>query len=99
MSKTVVFDTSKEFISSAVEGISEKRPDSLIVLAPFVGNMSVHAPTKYGKHKGYHRIKLEIWIPEDAIKGDDALNDFGAFAVLSLPKARVQDHLINEVPE
>lgn len=95
MSKTVVFDVSKEFIGKTVDGIAGKNPDSMIVVSPFSGTMSTYAPAKKGKNKGYHRIKLEIWIPEDAIKGEDALNDFGAFAVMRLPKNRVQDHLIN----
>ncbi|KKO51117.1 hypothetical protein [Paenibacillus sp. DMB20] len=85
MSKTIVFDPPKEFIDKTVKGIADKHPDSMIVLAPFAGNISTHAPTKTGKYKGYHRMKLEILIPEEAIKGEDALNDFGAFAVLRLP--------------
>ncbi|MEJ9219533.1 hypothetical protein P4H46_15315 [Paenibacillus glucanolyticus] len=93
MSKTVVFDASKEFIGNLVQGISEEHPDSLIVLAPFVGNVSVKAPVAKGKYKGYHRFQLEICIPEEAINGEGALSDFGAFAVMRLPKARVQDHL------
>lgn len=96
MSKTVVFDASTKFIDDTVQKISEKHEDSMIVMAPFAGSMSTHAPVKTGKNKGYHRIKLEIWIPEDAIKGEEALTDFGAFAVMRLPKNRVQDHLIKE---
>lgn len=93
--RKVIFDASKEFIGETVQGIQDKYSDSMIVMAPFSGKMSTHAPAKSGKNKGYHRIKLEIWIPENAIKGEDALNDFGAFAVMRLPKNRVQDHLIN----
>lgn len=34
-----------------------------------------------------------MWIPEDAIKGESALDDFGAVVLMTLPKSRVQDHL------
>ncbi|WP_340389529.1 hypothetical protein [Paenibacillus sp. FSL E2-0151] len=94
MSKQVVFNASKEFISAAADGMNKE--DRLTVIAPLAGNASVHAPSRSGKHKGYHRIKCEIWIPEDAIKGEDALTDFGAFMVLSLPKNRVQPHMGGE---
>jgi hypothetical protein len=91
--KTAFFDISSDSVKTAVEQIKDEHNDSLMVMAPFSGKMSMHAPSKSGKHKGYHRIKCEIWIPEDAIQGEDALTDFGAFAVMRLPKARVQDHL------
>jgi len=63
------------------------------------GSCSVHAPSKTGKNKGYHRIKLEVWIPEDAIKGENALHDFGLVTLLRLPKSRVQPHLIRSNDE
>lgn len=91
--KTAFFDISPDSVKTAVEQIKEEYNDSLMVMAPFSGNMSMHAPRKSGKYKGYHRIKCEIWIPEDAIQGEGALTDFGAFAVMRLPKDRVQDHL------
>lgn len=91
--KTVLFDISPEIASSAVKHIKDENADSLMVMAPFSGKMSMHAPSKSGKHKGYHRIKCEIWIPEDAIQGEDALTDFGALALLRLPLTRVKDHM------
>lgn len=94
MSKNVIFNASKELISAAAEDMNKE--DRLTVAAPLAGNASVHAPSRSGKHKGYHRIKCEIWIPEDAIKGEGALTDFGAFMVLSLPKNRVQPLLGGE---
>lgn len=94
MSKKVLFDVTKDLICAAAEQMNKE--DRLTVIAPLAGNASVHAPARSGKHKGYHRIKCEIWIPEDAIKGEDALTDFGAFMVLSLPKNRVQPHLGGE---
>lgn len=96
MSKNVVFDVSKEFVGKVAEDLGNKHDDSILVLAPFSGSLITYAPSKKGKYKGYHRLKLEVWIPEDAIKGDDALSDFGACALMRLPKSRVQDHLINK---
>lgn len=95
MSRNVIFDVSKESVGNIAESIKNQHEDSLLVLAPLCGNISVHSPSKSGKHKGYHRFKFEVWIPEDAIKGEDALSDFGAVALMRLPKSRVQDHLKN----
>lgn len=91
--KTTFFDVSPQSVKHAVEQIKELNRDSVMVMAPFCGKMSMHAPSKTGKNKGYHRIKCEIWIPEDAIEGTDALTDFGAFAVLRIPEKRVKPHL------
>lgn len=96
MSKTMIFGIDKEFLSEAAEVMLSQHKDSVMVLAPMAGSMSTHAPAKTGKYKDYFRIKSEIWIPKDAIKGDEALNGFGVFAVMRLPKARVQDHLLKE---
>ncbi|GFN32462.1 hypothetical protein PCURB6_27220 [Paenibacillus curdlanolyticus] len=57
---------------------------------------SVYAPTRKGKSKGYHRMKFEVWIPEDAIVGEDALTDFGIVTLMRLPKNRVAEHLRHE---
>lgn len=91
--KTAFFDITGETAKTAVEQIKEEYSDSVVIMAPFCGKMSMHAPSKTGKHKGYHRIKCEMWIPEDAIEGKDALTDFGAFAILRLPESRVKEHL------
>ncbi|WP_340391971.1 hypothetical protein [Paenibacillus sp. FSL E2-0190] len=93
MSKAVIFGVTKETVGTAMDEIKKVNEDSMMVLAPFVGSMSTHAPSKSGKNKGYYRIKCEIWIPEDAIEGEGALTDFGAFAVMRLPKARIKDHM------
>ncbi|WP_337982823.1 hypothetical protein [Lysinibacillus sp. C5.1] len=97
--QSVIFDMTEESVKKVAGQIKESSPDSMLVLAPPSGNFSVHAPTKTGKHKGYHRIKLEVWIPEDAIKGEDALHDFGLVTLLRLPKTRVQPHLIRNADE
>jgi hypothetical protein len=87
----VIFDVTPDSIKNSME--ANPRDDRMFVVAPFAGKASIHAPVKTGKYKGYHRIKCEILIPEDAITGDGILEDFGAFSVLSVPKARVADHL------
>ncbi|MGX4583346.1 hypothetical protein [Paenibacillus chitinolyticus] len=96
MNKNVIFNVNKEILASIAEQAADEYADSSLVLAPFSGNASIYAPAKKGKYKGYHRIKVEIWIPEDAIKGEGTLSDFGAFAVLRIPKSRIQDHLVSE---
>lgn len=97
--RNVIFDITDETVKKVAGQIKESSPDSMLVLAPPSGNISVHAPSKSGKYKGYHRIKLEVWIPEDAIKGENALHDFGLVTLLRLPKARVQPHLIHNEDE
>jgi len=99
LSKKVIFDISKEAVSNIAGQIENQYDDSILVLAPLAGSISVHAPATKGKYKGYHRFKFEVWIPEDAIKGDSALNDFGAVTLMRLPKSRVQEHLINSEEE
>ncbi|GAS82422.1 hypothetical protein [Paenibacillus amylolyticus] len=90
----VIFNVTPESIKQSMEDNS--RDDRMWVVAPFANKASIRAPVKQGKYKGYHRIKCEIWVPEDAIKGKGILEDFGAFAVLSVPKNRVQPHMGGE---
>lgn len=94
--RSVVFDVTDETVKNVANQIKNSNPDSMLVLAPMSGNCSVHAPSRSGKNKGYHRIKLEVWIPDDAIKGENALDDFGLVTLLRLPKTRVQPHLIRD---
>lgn len=96
MARNVIFDVTSKTVENVAEQISKQHEDRLMVIAPLAGSISVHAPSKSGKHKGYHRFKFEVWIPEDAIKGDSALNDFGAVTLMTLPKNRVNDHLKND---
>ncbi len=97
--RKVIFDVTPETVKTVAGQITENFPDSIAVLAPMSGSCSVHAPSKTGKNKGYHRIKLEVWIPKDAIKGENALHDFGLVTLLRLPKSRVQSHLIRSNDE
>lgn len=94
--KQVVFDVNGDSLAKLADQITAMHSDCVLVIAPFAGSLSVHGPVKKGPYKGYHRIKTEIWIPEDSIKGDEALSDFGAFAVVRLPKSRVECHLLKE---
>ncbi len=94
--RSVVFDVTDETVKNVANQVKNSNPDSMLVLAPMSGNCSVHAPSRSGKNKGYHRIKLEVWIPDDAIKGENALDDFGLVTLLRLPKSRVQPHLIRD---
>ncbi|MGE7840646.1 hypothetical protein ACQKNX_07635 [Lysinibacillus sp. NPDC093712] len=95
----VIFDVTEDTVGKVAKQIKSSKPDSMLVIAPMSGSCSVHAPSKSGKYKGYHRIKMEVWIPEDAIKGDSALDDFGLVTMLRLPKSRVQPHLIREIED
>lgn len=97
--RSVIFDVTDETVKKVAKQVKYSNPDSMLVLAPMSGNCSVHASSKSGKSKGYHRIKLEVWVPEDAIKGENALDDFGLVTLLRLPKSRVQPHLIRDDDE
>jgi hypothetical protein len=96
MSRSVIFDVSKETVAKVADAMVSQHDDSLLVLAPLAGNISIYAPSKNGKYKGYHRLKFEVWIPEDAIEGENAIDDFGAVVLMRLPKSRVKEHLKNK---
>ncbi|OMF46578.1 hypothetical protein [Paenibacillus peoriae] len=77
--RNVIFDVDPNHLSDSMQ--ENPRDERMWVVAPYSGQAQIYAPSKQGKHKGYHRIKCEIWIPpEDAIKGNDILGDFRAFA-------------------
>lgn len=100
--QNVIFDVTEATVEKVAKQIKHSKPDSMLVLAPMSGRCSIHAPSKSGKsgkYKGYHRIKMEVWIPEDAIKGDSALSEFSLLSMLRLPKSRVQPHLIRSEGE
>lgn len=97
--RNVIFDVTDKTVSNVAKQIKDSNADSMLVLAPMSGSCTVYAPAKKGKNKGYHRIKLEVWIPEDAIIGESALNDFGLVSLIRLPKSRVQPHLIRSEDE
>lgn len=94
--RVALFDVKPETLQNVAASVQERNPDSILALVPLSGNISVHSPATKGKHKGYHRFKFEAWIPEDAIKGPDALTDFGAFVLMRLPQNRIANHLLWE---
>ncbi|MBG9689407.1 hypothetical protein GAG94_03150 [Lysinibacillus sphaericus] len=97
--QNVIFDVMDETVMKVAKQVKNSKSDSMLLLAPMSGNCSLHAPSKTGKYKGYHRIKMEVWIPEDAIKGENVLDDFSLITLLRLPKSRVQPHLIRSEGE
>ena len=95
MNKTVYFDANKEVVSELADRMAKHHEDRVLVLAPISGSATVHAPSKTGKHKGHHRFKFEVWIPQDAIKGVEALIDFGIITLMTLPTDRIEEHLLS----
>lgn len=73
--QNVIFDVMDETVMKVAKQVKNSKSDSMLLLAPVSGNCSLHAPSKTGKYKGYHRIKMEVWIPEEAIKGENVLDD------------------------
>lgn len=90
MGKTVLFDVKNEMISKLTD--SMKGNGGVLVVAPLAGNLSTYAPAQRGKYKGYHRIKCEVLIPDEAIQGGNAIADFAAAMLLSIPENRVRDN-------
>lgn len=88
--RTVYIDVSPEQIKELAGAFEKEYPDRVLVLAPLGGKISVNAPSKTGKQKGYHRFKFEAWIPESAIEGESAIVDFGALLLMGLPKYRIK---------
>ena len=97
--QNVIFDVMDETVMKVAKQVKNSKSDSMLLLAPMSGSCSLHAPSKTGKYKGHHRIKMEVWIPEDAIKGENVLDDFSLITLLRLPKSRVQPHLIRSEGE
>jgi len=81
-----------EHIKQIAETIKDANPDSVLVLPP-TGSISTYSPTK---KKKYHRITVELVIPEDALKSADALTDFGVFAVLRIPEKHISEQYLTD---
>ena len=81
-----------EHIKQIAEKIKDANPDSVLVLPP-VNPISTYAPTK---KKKYHRITVELVIPEGALKSTDALTDFGVFTVLRIPEKHISEQYLTE---
>ena len=81
-----------EHIKQIAEGIKDANPDSILVLPP-VNPISTYSPTK---KKKYHRITVELVIPEGALNGANALTDFGVFAVLRIPEKHISEQYLTD---
>jgi hypothetical protein len=51
MSRSVFFDVSQETVAKVANAMVGQHDDSLLVLAPLAGSISVYAPSKKGKYK------------------------------------------------
>ena len=81
-----------EQIKQIAESIKGANPDSILVLPP-VNPVSTYSPTK---KKKYHRITVELVIPEGALNSANALTDFGVFAVLRIPEKHISEQYLTE---
>ena len=90
MSRVCHINASPDQIKLIAETIIGANRDSLLVLPP-VNPISTYSPTK---KKKYHRITVELIIPEDALKSVGALTDFGVFAVLRIPEKHISEQYL-----
>jgi len=81
-----------EHIKQIAETIKDANPDSILVLPP-VNPIGTYSPTK---KKKYHRITVELVIPEDTLNSVNALTDFGVFAVLRIPEKYISEQYLTE---
>lgn len=91
--KTVHINPSNDFLTAVADQM--RGDDSVIALVPPV-KAETYAPSKKGRNKGYHRLKVEFWIPEEAIIGEDALIDFGLSAFMRLPNGRISGEFLSQ---
>ena len=92
MSRTCHINASPDQIKQIAETIKGANPDSILVLPP-VNPISTYSPTK---KKKYHKITVELIIPEDALKSANALTDFGVFAVLWIPEKHISEQYLTD---
>ncbi|OLN21427.1 hypothetical protein BTO30_15025 [Domibacillus antri] len=90
--RNVLFGVKPDTLKNLVERIEQKNPDRTPILVPFV-DVVTKAPTGRGKNKDYHQIKITALIPKDAIKGENAILDFGGFVFMDIDSRIVADHL------
>jgi len=92
MSRVCHINASPDQIKQIAETIKGANPDSLLVL-PIVNPISTYSPTK---KKKFHRINVEIVIPEGALNSSAALTDFGVFAVLRIPEKHISEQYLTD---
>jgi len=90
--KTCHINVLPEQIKQIAESIKGANPDSILVL-PIINPVSTYSPTK---KKKFHRINVEIVIPEGALNSANALTDFGVFAVLRIPEKHISEQYLTE---
>jgi len=90
--RTCHINASPDQIKQIAESIKGANPDSILVL-PIVNPISTYSPTK---KKKFHRINVEIVIPEGALNSVNALTDFGVFAVLRIPDKYISEQYLTE---
>jgi len=83
--KTCYINLSPEQVKDSLQLVADKYPDSVLVLAPVCG-IEMRSPTK---KKPFHRIKVEVVVPEDGIIGNECLDDLGVVATLRIPRNRI----------
>ena len=88
--RTCHINASPDQIKRIAENIKGANPDSILVLPP-VNPISTYSPTK---KKKYHRITVELVIPQDALNSVNALTDFGVFAVLRIPEKYISEQYL-----
>jgi len=81
-----------EHIKQIAENIKGANPDSILILPP-VNPISTYSPTK---KKKFHRINVELVIPEGTLNSTAALTDFGVFAVLRIPEKHISEQYLTE---
>lgn len=84
------FDVGPNLIKDISEGILEKNQDSVLVI-PAIANITTWAPNRRRK---CHKLVFEVLVPEEGIIGYEAINDFGGFVTIRLPKKRIKAELL-----
>ncbi len=90
--RNVFFGVQPKRLKELGDLMNIEHPERDIVLVPFA-DVQTKAPTKSGKYKGYHQIKITGIIPDDAIKGSNAILDFGGFIVMDIDRVVIASHL------
>ena len=83
--KTCYINVSPEQVKDSLQMVKDKNPDSVLVLAPVRG-IEMMSPTK---KKPFHRVKVEVVVPEDGVIGNECLGDLGVIVTLRVPQNRI----------
>lgn len=83
--KNCFVDVRPEVLSNVINDLPSKDPDNCFVM-PIIAQYETLSPTT---NKNCFRIKLELVIPQEAIVGEEALEEVGFLPILRLPKKRI----------